>query len=97
MRTVVVGLALALAGCVGDKSSGVIALTPGTFTVSRQAGALPVNGLGTLKEDALREASDACAAKGQALNVIATRQNPGPYIWGNYPRVEIDFSCVAKP
>ncbi len=86
---------LLLAGCASD--SGIAPIAPGEYEVSRQA-ATGFSGIGDLPEEAYREANSFCSKQGKAVQVIKTTQSHPPYILGDYPRVDVQFSCVdAKP
>jgi hypothetical protein len=82
---------LLLVGCAVN--SGVVSTGPDTFIVSRQA-ATGFTGLGDLKAQALREANQFCAGKGKSMEVISTDESKPPYIFGNFPRVEVQFRCI---
>lgn len=81
-----------LAGCA-TTSTGAISAGPDTFVVSRQAGALP-SGREPLLAEAIGEATATCAAMKKTLKVLSTAENPGPYIFGNYPKATVVFSCL---
>ncbi len=80
-----------LAGCATN-STGPEAAGPGTYIISRQAGAFP-SGREPLLSEALAEATATCASQKKALKVISTNENAGPYILGNYPKATVMFSC----
>jgi hypothetical protein len=89
----VVVLAMLLAGCAAD--SGVVRMGPDTYMVSKQA-ATGFSGLGSLKADALREAYAQCSQTGQAVQVVGDQESHPPFIFGNYPRVDLTFRCVSQ-
>ncbi|MCX4150017.1 MULTISPECIES: hypothetical protein [Paraburkholderia] len=78
------------AGCASD--SGVIDQGGGTYFVSKQA-ATGFPGLGNLRADVTTEARQFCARSGKDLRVHRTNETQPPYILGNYPRVELEFTC----
>ena len=90
MKRVIVASAIALAGCAAN--SGVAPMGNDTYMVSRQA-ATGFTGMGTLKADALREANQYCVAKHQSFRMIQATESAPPYILGNYPKVEVEFTC----
>lgn len=90
--TLVMAGALTLAACA-TSSTGPLSAGPDTFVVSRQAGAFP-SGREPLLAEALAEAATKCASLGKVVKILSTTENPGPYIWGNYPKATIVFSCV---
>jgi hypothetical protein len=82
-----------LSGCASD--SGVVRLGENSFTISKQA-ATGFSGMGNLRADALQEAAAQCASDGgKSVQIINTRESQPPYVLGNFPRIDIDFRCVA--
>lgn len=65
----------------------------GNFMVSKQA-ATGFPGLGTLKAEVIQEASTYCAKHGKALKIHGMEESKPPFVLGNYPRSEVQFSCV---
>lgn len=63
--------------------------------VTKQAGT-GFPGLGTLKAEAIQEASAYCATQGKVIQISSTEESKPPFILGNYPRSEVHFSCVAN-
>jgi len=84
---------IVLAGCASN--SGVVPIGPDTFMISRQA-ATGFPGLGTLKADAFKEANQYCIGQGKHIRVVNTTETAPPYIFGNYPRAEIEFMCLDE-
>jgi len=84
-------LLLFLVGCAAK--SGVVPLGKDTYIVSRQA-ATGLPGLGNLKAESLREANKYCNDNNKVMQVINTFETSPPYVFGNYPRVEIQFMCL---
>lgn len=92
-RVFLFALTLILASGCATTSTGAIVAGPDTFVVSRQAGAFP-SGREPLLAEALAEAASTCASLKRALKVISATENPGPYIFGNYPKATVMFSCT---
>ena len=89
-----IALATALiAGCAAN--SGVVPMGSNTYMVSRQA-ATGFSGMGTLKADAMKEAYDQCQKTGKSVQVLEAIDAKPPYIFGNFPKTEIRFKCVAE-
>jgi hypothetical protein len=86
-------IALALSACAAD--SGVVRMGSDTYMVSKQA-ATGFSGLGNLKADALKEAYAQCSQTGKSIQIVNSQESKPPYIFGNYPRVDITFRCVAQ-
>lgn len=82
-----------LSGCASN--SGVIATGGDTYMVSRQA-ATGIGGLGNLKAEAYGEAGQFCGAKGLVPQVTQETESKPPFVFGNYPRAEIQFRCIAR-
>jgi hypothetical protein len=82
---------LLVAGCAAN--SGVVPAGEDSYFVSRQA-ATGLSGMGTLKADALKEANNYCSAQQKSVFVINSTESNPPYIFGNFPKVEIQFKCV---
>jgi hypothetical protein len=80
-----------LVGCASN--SGVVPIGPDTFMVSRQA-ATGFSGLGNLKAEALREAEEFCAGKGKTMQIVNSTESQPPYIFGNFPKAEVQFMCL---
>ena len=83
---------LALAGCASN--SGVVPAGQDTYLVSREA-ASGFAGLGTLKADALRQADAYCQGLHKAMKVISATESQPPYVFGNFPRAEVQFMCLS--
>ena len=80
-------------GCASN--SGVVPIGEDTFMVSRQA-ATGFSGSGTLKADAIKEATQYCVERGKSLQVISTYEAEPPYILANFPKAEIQFMCLTE-
>lgn len=62
--------------------------------VSRQA-ATGFSGSGTLKAEAFQEASTYCIGQGKSLQVVNTKEAQPPFVFGNYPKAEVQFMCLT--
>ena len=85
-------LVLLLASCAYN--SGVAPIGPSEYEVSRQATGL--SGIGDLPEETYREANRFCLKQHKVVQVVKTTQTHPPYIFGNFPRVDVQFVCVAQ-
>jgi len=91
-KAILAGLTFCLmGGCAIN--SGVVPMGKDTFMVSRQA-ATGFTGLGELKAESLKESNQFCRAQGKFLQVIRTSESSPPYVFGNYPRAEVQFMCL---
>ena len=86
-------LAAALVGCATH--SGVTPMGGGMYLLAKQAGT-GFGGAANLKAELLREADAYCTGKNQELEVIQAQENAGPYVFGHYPRAEVQFRCGGK-
>jgi len=84
---------LFLTGCAAK--SGVVPIGPDTYMVSRQA-ATGFSGLGNLKAEAFQEANEYCRGQNKYIRVVNTTESAPPYVWGNFPRAEVQFMCLDK-
>ena len=88
---VLCSMLLLVVGCASN--SGVISIGPNTYTVSRQA-ATGFTGTGGLKTEAIREANQYCASQNRVMQVVNAFEAQPPFIFGNFPRAEIQFVCL---
>lgn len=91
MRWLAVLLAAVVTGCASN--SGVVATGADTYFISRQA-STGIAGMANLKAEAIGEASQFCGAKGKALSVTSQKDAEPPFIFGNYPKSEVQFKCI---
>ena len=91
MRLLFLLSTFALASCASN--SGVVPIGQDTYLVSRQA-ATGFGGSGTLKADAVREATEFCAGRKKVLQVVSTQEAQPPYILANFPKAEVQFMCL---
>ncbi len=85
-------VAVGAAGCVSNP--GVVKTGPSTYMVSRQA-KTGFAGIAGLRAKAMSDASAFCAAQGKQAQMTNTSQSSGLPILGNFPRADIEFTCVA--
>jgi len=65
----------------------------GIFLIAKQqATGLP--GLGNMKAEIISEAFQFCAVQDKDTRVLSATETQPPYIFGNYPRSEISFTCT---
>ena len=86
-------VAVLLSACASN--SGVVQMGNNTYFISKQA-ATGFTGLGKLRGDAMRDAYTQCSKTGKSVEVTNTDQSHPPFIFGNFPRVDITFRCVTK-
>jgi hypothetical protein len=93
MKTMLALLIVWAVGCASN--SGVVPMGTDTYMVSRQA-ATGFTGMGTLKAEAMKEAYEQCQKTGKSVQVLEAIDARPPYIFGNFPKTEIRFKCVAE-
>ena len=84
-------LSLVVSGCA--IKSGVVKIGEDTYKVSHQA-ATGFEGGGGCRDAALLEANEFCASQGKTMKVIRMGGNHPPYVFGNFPKVEVQFMCL---
>ena len=89
-KLVLLLLVLIITGCAAK--SGVVPIGPDTYMVSRQS----VTDLGNMKAEAFQEADEYCNSQNKHIRVVNTIESPSAYIWGKFPKVEIQFMCLIK-
>jgi hypothetical protein len=72
--------------------SGIVPEGNNTYVVTKQQ-ATGFPGLGNLKTELLIDAKEFCDKTGRSLRVLDDKETQPPYILGNYPRVELTFTC----
>lgn len=65
----------------------------GLLSITKQQ-ATGFPGLGNLKAEAYQEAAAHCGMQKKDFEVVGYEETKGPYILGNYPRVDLSFRCV---
>lgn len=91
MRIGLAGLLL-LVGCA--TTSGIGNIGKDTYTLRREAGS-GFSGLATLRGETLREAAAHCRGMGREFLLVRTQESRPPYVFGNYPSVDLDFMCLT--
>ncbi|MCH8621145.1 SHOCT domain-containing protein [Undibacterium sp. TS12] len=91
MKVLLCASVLLVAGCASNSS--VLSIGKDTYMVSRQA-ATGFSGSGTLKAEAFQEATQYCEKIGKSFQVVNTHETSPPYIFGNFPKAEIQFMCL---
>jgi hypothetical protein len=84
---------LILAGCASNPR--VEPLGPDTYLVIHEA-ATGFTGADAQRIAALDHAARYCATQQKALQVINTTVSSPPYIFGHYPRAEVQFMCLKS-
>jgi hypothetical protein len=91
MKRVLICCALLFVSCATD--SGVVQVGEDTYVITKQA-ATGFSGMGNLKADALKEAYANCSKSNESVKILSSQESQPPYIFGNFPRIELTFSCV---
>lgn len=82
---------IVLAACASN--TGVVPVGRGNYTIAKQQ-ATGFPGLGNLRAEIIAEATAFCTSKGLQFELLAVRETQPPYVLGNYPRSEIQFTCA---
>jgi hypothetical protein len=91
----IAGILLVVVGVAGCASNpGVVQTGPSTYMVSRQ-GKTGFAGIAGLRAKAMGDANAFCAKQGKQAQMTNTSQSSGVPIFGNFPRADIEFTCVA--
>ena len=84
---------LCLIGC--PSYTGIVKMPNNSYMVAKQQ-ATGFPGLGNMKAEIITDAQNYCTSWGKELNITATTETQPPYIFGNYPRSEIQFTCTSN-
>jgi hypothetical protein len=85
-------ISIFLNACAID--TGVVPLSSNTFTITKQA-STGFPGIDGVKEGVLQDANKYCANTHQLLKILSTSETKPPYIFGNFPKAEMTFSCES--
>jgi hypothetical protein len=87
---------LSLAACAA--TTGIIPLGDDVLMIERQAPS-GFQSVTELQGKTVAEARGYCAKTGQAMSVVSTEHNEGPYILGKFPTATVRFKCdgPSKP
>ena len=86
-----IAVVVLFAGCASN--SGIVPAGSGTFNITKQQGT-GFPGLGSMKAEAYAEAAAHCNLQKRDFAVVNYEETKGPYILGNYPRVDLVFRCL---
>lgn len=81
---------LFLVGC--PSYTGIVKIANDSYMVSKQQ-ATGFPGLGNMRAEIITDAKNYCNDFGKELNITNIKETQPPYIFGNYPRSEIQFTC----
>lgn len=93
MKLVATLAVLVLSGCASNP--GVVKTGPDSYMVSRQ-GKTGFAGIAGLRAKAMADANAYCAQQGKQAQMTGTGQSSGIPILGNFPRADVQFTCVAS-
>lgn len=80
-------------GCASH--TGVVPSGQGTYMIAKQQ-PTGFSGLGNMKAEIIAEGQLFCADQGREFVLLAAKETQPPYIFGNYPRSEIVFTCKSN-
>jgi hypothetical protein len=82
---------LVLAGCASH--TGVVPMGQDRYMIAKQQGT-GFPGLGNMKAEIIAEGAAHCRSAGKEFKLLDVKETQPPYILGNYPRSEIEFTCA---
>lgn len=91
MKSIFFIIMLGVVGCAINSS--VVPMGNNTFKVSRQASTGFWSAY-AIKCSTLEEANQFCVNRGKSLKILLFREHRPPYILGNFPRAEVQFTCL---
>lgn len=78
-----------------------VTVSPGTPGATQyrvfQQGASGFVSVQAVRETVEQRANEFCDHKGKVIESVSETTSTPPYVFGNFPRVEIVFDCVDKP
>jgi hypothetical protein len=74
-------------------NTGVQQLGNDTFKIFKQ-GATGFVGSDKIRSDVELQASQYCAQQGKSMKVVNVITGQPPYIFGNFPKAEVQFKCI---
>lgn len=86
-------LPMFLFGCATQ--SGIVSMGQEKFLIAKQQ-ATGFSGLGNLKAEIISEASSHCQLKNKEIQILSSIESQPPYVFGNFPRAELTFTCVTQ-
>jgi len=93
LKLISIGLTtLLLVGCA-TTTTGPTPVGENKYVMSRQEGAFP-SGDEPLLQEVLEQADRFCKSLNKKMELLDSKENPGPYILGNYPKATITFKCI---
>jgi len=91
MRRFTISIVLIALAC--GTNTGVQRLGDDTFKIFKQ-GSSGFVGSDKIRSDVELQASQFCAEKGKSMQVVNVITGQPPYIFGNFPKAEVQFRCV---
>ena len=93
-----ISLAILVSVIVGGCAThtGVVSIGQDTYAVTKQTVGLSSQALFSLKATNISEGASYCAKLGKVFEFVAINETQPPYIFGNFPRSELQFKCGAK-
>jgi hypothetical protein len=87
------GLLLAITGCASH--TGVVAVGKDSYMLAKQQ-STGFPGLGNMKAEIITEGRLYCATENKEFQLVSTSETQPPYVFGNFPRAEIQYVCLTK-
>lgn len=86
-------VSLIVGGCAIN--TGVVSIGQDTYSVTRQAVGLSSRALFPLQVANISDGASYCAELSKVFEFVAIKETQPPYIFGNFPRSELQFKCGA--
>jgi hypothetical protein len=93
MKLPTIVVILLLSACASN--TGVVPVGDDTFKIYKR-GATGFVGSDSIQADVTLQASKYCADHGKAMQVVNVITGQPPYIFGNFPKAEVQFKCVNR-
>ncbi len=90
LLVILIFISIAVIGCA--EKSGVYPSGDNSFSISNQA-STGFSGMQDIRAEAYRQASDYCKSLHKDFSVIEADETKPPYVFGNYPRINLKFRC----
>jgi len=86
-------VAACVAGCASN--TGVVPTGKDSFMLAKQQ-STGFSGLGNMKAEIITEGRLYCVSEHKEFQLVSSTETQPPYVFGNYPRAEIQFNCLSK-
>jgi hypothetical protein len=92
-RLLFFAIAAFVVGCASH--TGIVPIGKDSYMLAKQQ-STGFSGLGNIKAEIITEGRLYCANENKEFQLMSASETQPPYVFGNYPRAEIQFLCIAK-